>query len=699
MTEKVDLVVTGMTCASCAQRIERKLNKLDGVEASVNYATGLARVAYVPSVTVDSLISTVEAAGYHALAPNPLLDQQVAELEHAHEQDLKRRWIIGLLLAIPVGVISMVTTFHFAQWQLLVLGLALPVVTWVAWPLHRTSFRNARYHTTTMDTLVSIGVMAAYLGSLYQYWSAAGHHEPHLYVEVAGVVPVFVLFGRWLESRNKRLAGSSLRALLDATPKSALVERDGELQQLPIDHIAIGDIVVVRPETTVPVDCEIVTGSSSVTTALLTGEAQPFSVNAGNQLPAGALNYDGELRVRVTAIGQGTHIARIAALVAAAQSGKADIARLADRISAIFVPVVLVLTAVTGLAWYFYSPGQTIEVMIAVLVIACPCALGLATPTALVVGSGRAATLGILVSGPEVFEKSPLLDTVIFDKTGTLTRGEISIQEFHIEDRLLPILKALVTQSAHPLSQAVTHHLSHIDAADLKNTFVVPGLGIKATMDSKTYEFGSKNFHPELGLTSSTTTSFFFEDGDVVGHITFGDIIDDAAQSTIDALRKSGLEIVVASGDTQNSVDALASTIRVVKSYGELKPADKISLLTKLQSEGHRVVMVGDGTNDAPALAAADLGIAMGRGTEVARATADITLLRADLELIPTAISLSRKTLRVIKQNLWWAFGYNVAAIPLAMTGHLNPMIAGIAMSASSVLVVTNSLRLRTMTL
>ncbi|MEY4348236.1 MAG: hypothetical protein RIS43_655 [Actinomycetota bacterium] len=688
-----------MTCASCAQRIERKLNKLDGVEAKVNYATGLARVDFNPAISIDDLITTVENAGYHALAPNPLLDEQVAQYEREHEADLKKRWMIGSALAIPTALISMIPAFHFAQWQVFVLLLSLPIATWVAWPLHTSSFKNAQHRTTTMDTLVSLGVIAAYAGSLYQYWRAAGHHEPHLYVEVAGVVPVFVLFGRWLESRNKRLAGSALRALIDATPKSALVMQGNDIVETPSSNIAIGDIVLIRPETQVPVDCEIIDGISSVSTALLTGEATPRTVAVGAQLPAGALNFEGELRARVTAVGSGTQIARIAALVAAAQSGKANIARLADRISAIFVPIVLVIATFTGIAWYFYSPSQVLDVVIAVLVIACPCALGLATPTALVVGSGRAASLGVLVSGPQVFEQSQTLDYIVFDKTGTLTKGEISVDDITVASEDRALLKALVAASAHPLSRAVDEFLHDIAPAAVSKISTIAGLGVRGEFDGVTIEFGSRRFHPELAVSATGTVSYLFKDGVNIGSVSFSDKIDEQAKETVNALVRAGITPIVASGDNVEAVSSLAQTLKIREFHGDLKPEEKINLINHLQGENKKVIMVGDGTNDAPALAAADLGIAIGRGTEVARATADITLLRADLSLIPKTISLSRATLKVIKQNLWWAFGYNVAAIPLAMTGHLNPMIAGIAMSASSVLVVTNSLRLRTIRL
>ena len=690
--QQVDLVVTGMTCASCASRIERKLNKLESVEARVNYATGLARVEFSPDISIDTLVATVEAAGYHALAPNPLLDEQVALLEATHEKDLRTRWILGAMLAFPIGAMAMFPALQFSQWQLISLILALPIVTWVAWPLHKTSFQNARHRTTTMDTLVSLGILAAYFGSLYQWLSASSHH---LYVEVAGVVPVFVLYGRWLESRNKRLAGSALRALIDATPKTALVLREGSYREVSIDDVAIDDSVLIRPESTVTVDGKVIQGSSAISSALLTGEPTPNLVSVGDDVIAGALNHDGELTVRVTNVGLGTQIARIAALVAAAQSGKANIARLADRISAIFVPIVLVITAVTGIAWYVYQPARMLEVMIAVLVIACPCALGLATPTALVVGSGRAASMGILVAGPEVFEKSPQLDTIVFDKTGTLTAGEISVVHAEVSDADLPLVKALVDGSAHPLSRAVNAYLGDIPTISLNDVTALPGLGIRARNQADVVEFGSRKLHPELQLESKATTSYLFVNGDVRGSFIFHDAISQSARETILQMKNLGLMPIVASGDARETVNQIAGELEIETVHAELSPAEKIDLIQSLKSQGHKVVMVGDGTNDAPALAAADLGIAMNDGTEVARATADITLLRPDLTLIPRAIALSRKTLRIIKQNLWWAFGYNVAAIPLAMSGQLNPMIAGIAMSASSVLVVTNSLRLR----
>jgi len=693
---QVDLVVTGMTCASCAQRIERKLNKLDGVEASVNYATGLAHVVYAPSLVVDQLVATVQAAGYDAIPPNPLLDEQVAAWEAAHERDLALRWRIGALLAAPTVLIAMLPALHFAGWTWATVALATPVVTWAAWPLHIASFRNARHRSTTMDTLVSIGIIAAFVGSIYQLLTAGGHHEPHIYIDVAVVVPVFVLLGRWLEARNKRQAGSALRALADATPKSAIVLRDGLRNTVAIEHISIGDMVVVPAESTVPVDGIVEAGASNVSTALLTGESMPRRVGIGDKIAAGAVNFEGELQVRVTAIGAGSQIARIASLVAAAQSGKANISRLADRISAVFVPAVLTLTVMTGVVWATaIDANRAIDVMLAVLVIACPCALGLATPTALVVGSGRAATLGILIAGPEVFESSHSLDAIVFDKTGTLTLGEMTATTNSVPAEYLGVLKALAEASRHPVSVATAASIA-TEAVQLNNVTTIAGKGVRGEWDGHSVEFGNASFGDDASTTlaESGTESWLFVDGHIVGGVQVNDRIDPTAAETIARLDALGISPVMATGDKPAPAHSIAAQLGITDVRAGLMPSDKLTLIDTLQEEGKHVAMVGDGSNDAPALAKADIGIAMGRGTGVARATADITLLRPDLRLIPTALSLSQKTLRTIKQNLAWAFGYNIAAIPLAMSGQLNPMIAGIAMSASSVLVVTNSLRL-----
>jgi Cu+-exporting ATPase len=695
--DRVDLVVTGMTCASCAQRIERKLNKVDGVNASVNYATGIAHIKYIPAISIDKLVDVVDAAGYHAIAPNPFLDEQVAFIEQQHEADLLRRWVIGLIFALPTVLIAMIPALQFSSWQWVTVALATPVVTWSAWPLHRASYRNARHATTTMDTLVSIGIIAAYVGSIFQLISMGTHHNPHIYIDVAVVVPVFVVLGRWLESRNKRQAGAALRALSDATPKTATVITDDVRRVVALSEVVAGDIVLISAESTIAVDGIVMQGTSSVSNALLTGESMPIAVTRDSEIYAGAINHDGELLVRATGVGSGSQISRIASLVAAAQSGKANISRLADRISAIFVPAVLSLTAVVAFAWYFIDSTKMVDVAIAVLVIACPCALGLATPTALVVGSGRAATLGILIAGPEVFENSRSVDVVVFDKTGTLTTGEMKVTINSIADPLhIEILASLVRGSSHPISVATSQSLEQIQGVTLEGLSLIPGKGVRATYKNQTVEFGSRNLHPGLNLESSSTTSWLFVDGQSVGAITVDDTLDSSAVAAVAQLQINGAHVVLASGDIQSVANKIGREVGIIDVRGELTPAEKIDVIKEFQALGKTVAMVGDGSNDAPALAQADIAVAMGRGTGIARATADITLLRADLMLIPIALKLASQTLKTIKINLGWAFGYNLAALPLAMSGNLNPMIAGIAMSASSVLVVSNSLRLRT---
>ncbi|MCX6402453.1 MAG: cation-translocating P-type ATPase [Actinobacteria bacterium] len=693
MPNQVDLVVTGMTCASCAMRIEKKLNKLEDVKASVNYATGIAHVEFGKEIEIESLISTVDAAGYNAIAPNPLLDEQVAKWEKEHEADLFRRWLVGALIALPIFVVAMFASLQFSNWQLIAVILALPVATWTAWPLHRAMLTNAQHKSTTMDTLVSIGVIAAYLGSIYQLISANGHHQPHLYIDVAAVVPVFVVFGRWLESRNKRQASSALRAIANATPKTANVFRDNKWLEIDLADIQEAELVLVGPETTIAVDGLVISGNSTVDISMLTGESKPLSVSTGSEVFAGTLNLDGQIELTVTSAGARTKISQIASLVATAQNSKAEIARLADRISAIFVPAVLALTVTTGILWFFYDSSRVIEVMIAVLVIACPCALGLATPTALVIGSGRAARLGILIAGPEVFEQSTDVDTIIFDKTGTLTTGKMTVFDNSVSLENLGILKALAETNQHPASIAIANSIEAA-TAEISNIQMLPGLGVRATHNSKTVELGSGRIH-SLSFSTPDTQSYLFLDGMEQGSVTLADTLNLGVEKVLAQLHKAKISVIVATGDTSTNAEKLVSKLPIDSYIAGCTPEQKLELVKNLQSQGHKVAMVGDGTNDAPALAQADMSIAIGTGTDVAKAAADITLLRPELTLVPTAISLSRKTLGVIKQNLFWAFGYNVAAIPLAMTGRLSPMIAGIAMSASSVLVVSNSLRLR----
>ena len=692
MPNQVDLVVTGMTCSSCANRIEKKLNKLENVSASVNYATGIAHVEYDSNTELEKLIDTVDAAGYNAIAPNPLLDEQVAQWEKEHEADLLRRWVVGAILATPVFAVGMLQSLQFTNWQLVAMLVSLPVVTWTAWPLHRAMLTNAQHQSTTMDTLVSIGVFASYLGSAYQLFTA-GDQQPHIYIDVAAVVPVFVVLGRWLESRNKRQASSVLRAIANATPKTANAFRDGKWTEIELSKIKEDELVLIAAESTISVDGVVTSGNSTVDLSMLTGESKPASISKGSEVFAGTLNLNGQVEVSVTSAGARTKIAQIASLVAAAQSSKAQIARLADRISAIFVPAVLAITIVTGIVWWFYDSSRAIEVMIAVLVIACPCALGLATPTALVVGSGRAASLGILISGPEVFEQSKDVDVIVFDKTGTLTTGKMSISENSVDNKNLGLLKALALTNQHPASVAIARSISD-EAVALSDVQLIPGLGVKAVFEDKIVELGSGNLH-QIDFQKSSTESFLFIDGIACGSIKLSDSLNQGVKEVIKSLRAAGMKIIVATGDTSTEAQEQISRLKVDQYISGCTPEQKLDLVRKLKSQGSKVAMIGDGTNDAPALALADLSIAIGDGTDVAKAAADITLLRTDLSLIPTSILLSRKTLNVIKQNLFWAFGYNIAAIPLAVTGRLNPMIAGIAMSISSVLVVTNSLRLR----
>ena len=460
--------------------------------------------------------------------------------------------------------------------------------------------------------------------------------------------------------------------------------------------VQLGDQVIIAAESVIPVDATVNSGNSSVSNALLTGESMPVPVSTGSEIYAGAINHEGELIATATGVGTGSQISRIASLVAAAQSGKANISRLADRVSAIFVPAVLSLTLVVAIAWYFIDPSKVVDVAIAVLVIACPCALGLATPTALVVGSGRAATLGVLIAGPEVFENSREIDVVVFDKTGTLTTGEMSVTQNTVEALLhLRVLKSLAAGSSHPISVATLTSLEDIEGVELTGLTTIPGKGIRALYDNHTVEFGSKKLHSEILQTLDSTASYLFIDGECVGGVAVADTLDPSAQSTVEALKSMGMHVVMASGDTQKVANAIGQQVGIEDVRAELTPAMKIEVIKDFQQRGKVVAMVGDGSNDAPALAQSDVAIAMGRGTSIARATADITLLRPDLMLIPTALKLAASTLKTIKVNLGWAFGYNLAALPLAMSGNLNPMIAGIAMSASSVLVVSNSLRLR----
>jgi len=725
----IDLQVTGMTCASCAARIEKKLNKVPGVVATVNYATERAHVVHPAGVSVDDLVAVVEAAGYGIQPPDEAVDDDPDELG--------RRWRISALLTVPVLLMSMVPALQFTGWQWLAFLLASIVVLWGGKPFHRAAWTNARHLTTTMDTLVSMGVLAAYLWSAVAVlFTSAGdlgmtmtvswlpmrddalHGHPDLYFESASVVITFLLLGRWLEQRAKRRSGEALRTLLDLAPATAWVRTAAGDTEVPTSHVAVGDLIVVRPGERIAADGEVVEGASAVDSSMLTGESVPVDVVVGQEVSGGTVVQDGLIVVRATRIGADTALARIAALVSAAQNGKAPVQRLADRVASVFVPVVLVIALVTLLAWGFtvgWQQGFTAAV--AVLVIACPCALGLATPTALLVGTGRGASMGILVRGPDVLESTRRVDTVVLDKTGTLTTGVMTVVHRRGDDDALRLAGALESASTHPIARAVTTYAGAIAAtagdvpADrsegqslVETHEAVRGSGVVGRVRGHDLRVGRPEWLSldEAWLTDvrrwrgdGLTVIAVEVDGAPRALVAVGDEVRPTSRVAVTRLRELGLEPVMVTGDAEPVARAVASAVGIDRVIADARPEHKVEEVQRLRAQGRVVAVVGDGINDAAALAAADLGIAMGGGTDVAIEAADITLLRDDLRTAADAVRLSRATLRTIMQNLGWAFGYNVAAIPLAAAGLLTPMIAGVAMAASSVCVVANSLRLR----
>ncbi|WP_328747294.1 heavy metal translocating P-type ATPase [Streptomyces sp. NBC_00285] len=737
----VELAIGGMTCASCAARIEKKLNRMDGVTATVNFATEKAKVSFPAGVEVADLIATVEKTGYTAEEPPPPAsatagagEREATPAADGELLSLRQRLYVSLVLTVPVVLMAMVPSLQFDNWQWLSLTLAAPVVVWGALPFHKAAYTNARHGAATMDTLVSIGTLAAFGWSLWAlFFGHAGmmgmRHafeftvsrtdgSSSIYLEAAAGVTTFILAGRYLEAKSKRKAGAALRALLELGAKDVSVLRGGKEVRIPVAQLAVGDRFVVRPGEKIATDGTVAEGTSAVDASMLTGESVPVDVTVGDAVTGATVNAGGRLVVEATRVGADTQLARMARLVEDAQNGKAEVQRLADRISGVFVPVVILIALGTLLTWLFVTGDATaaFTAAVAVLIIACPCALGLATPTALMVGTGRGAQLGILIKGPEVLESTRRVDTVVLDKTGTITTGRMTLQDVYTapgvdKDELLRLAGALEHASEHPIAQAIA-----AGAAELTGSLPVPenfenvaGLGVQGVIDGHAVLVGREKLLKEWVIelprelaeakaaaeAEGRTAVAVAWDGKARGVLTVADAVKETSAEAVAELRRLGLKPVLLTGDNQLVAESVARAVGIDEVIAEVLPQDKVDVVKRLQGEGRTVAMVGDGVNDAAALATADLGLAMGTGTDAAIEAGDLTLVRGDLRVAADAIRLSRKTLATIKGNLFWAFGYNVAALPLAAFGMLNPMIAGAAMAFSSVFVVTNSLRLR----
>ena len=744
----IELAIGGMTCASCANRVERKLNKLDGVSATVNYATEKARITVPAGYDPGLLIEEVEKTGYTASLPEPPAaasgdapaggdpadSTPTDEPEDPELTSLRQRLIGSVVLTVPVIAMAMIPALQFTYWQWLSLTLAAPVIVWGAWPFHKAAWANLKHGAATMDTLISMGTLAAFLWSLYAlFLGTAGHPgmthpfeltvapsdgAGNIYLEVGAGVTMFILLGRWFEKRSKRQAGAALRALMELGAKEVSVLRDGQEVRIPAGQLAVDDEFVVRPGEKIATDGVVTQGTSAVDQSMLTGESVPVEVAVGDSVTGATVNAGGRLVVRATRVGADTQLAQMARMVEDAQTGKAQVQRLADRISGVFVPIVIVIALVTLVAWLVWgdSVSAAFTAAVAVLVIACPCALGLATPTALLVGTGRGAQMGVLIKGPETLESTRTIDTVVLDKTGTVTTGAMTLTDTVAEAGvaradLLRFAGALESASEHPIARAIaTGAAQEVGELPVPQDFRnLEGRGVQGVVDGTAVVVGreslladwSQRLSPEVSRAKADaeaagrTVVTVGWDGEARGILVVADAVKPTSAEAIAQLKDLGLTPILLTGDNEAVARQIAGEVGIDEVIAGVMPADKVDVVTRLQGAGKVVAMVGDGVNDAPALAQADLGLAMGTGTDVAIEASDITLVRGDLRAAVDAIRLSRKTLSTIKTNLFWAFAYNVAAIPVAALGMLNPMLAGAAMAFSSVFVVGNSLRLR----